>query len=103
MSPLLEDAALLVAVLGLVSGLITLVRLRDVLLAFGVLLDFLVAAGLIRLAGELTFHGLLGVALVIAVRKLVMHALRADQRVPDGPSPAGARARSPQRRRPVRP
>ncbi|MCZ2837074.1 hypothetical protein [Modestobacter sp. VKM Ac-2985] len=82
MSPLLADAALLVAVLGLLAGLITLVRLRDVLLAFGVLLDFLIAAGLIRLAGELTFPGLLGVALVIAVRKLVMHALGADRRVP---------------------
>ncbi|MCZ2814938.1 hypothetical protein [Modestobacter sp. VKM Ac-2984] len=82
MSPLVEDAALLVAVLGLVCGLITLVRLRDVLLAIGVLLDFLIAAGLIRLAGELTFRGLVGVAVVIAVRKLVMHALGADRRVP---------------------
>lgn len=82
MSPLLDDAALLVAVLGLVCGLVTLVRLRDVLLAFGVLLDFLIAAGLIRLAGDLTFRGLVAVALVIAVRKLVMRALGADRRVP---------------------
>lgn len=81
MSPLLADAALLVAVLGLLCGLITLVRLREVLLAFGVLLDFLVAAGLLRLAGEVTIGGLLTVALVIAVRKLVMRALRADQGV----------------------
>ncbi|GAA4733472.1 hypothetical protein GCM10023328_11160 [Modestobacter marinus] len=82
MSAVLQTAALLVTALGLVAGLVTLLRLRDVRLALGVLLDFLVGAGLLRLADDVTVLGLVTVVLVIAVRKLVMRALQADQRVP---------------------
>ncbi|ELS50871.1 DUF1622 domain-containing protein [Streptomyces viridochromogenes] len=71
MSEWLDAAALLITAAGLVSAMAAYGRVRDAGSAMAVLLDFLVAAGLIRLAGDISWDGILLAAAVIAVRKLI--------------------------------
>lgn len=75
--------AALCTVLGLVSAGAVLLRARDVRLAVGVLLQFLLAAGLLRLAADPTWRALLVTAVVAALRQVLLAGL-------GGARPAGA-------------
>jgi hypothetical protein len=72
MSEVLRGAAVVCTVLGLTCAAGVLVRTRDPRLGLAVLLDFLLAAGLLRLGGDPQWRALVTAALVVAVRKLVM-------------------------------
>ena len=76
MSAVLGTLALTAAAAGLVvaAGAVLLVGLRA---GVGVLLDFLLAAGLLRLAAEPGWASLLTTALVVAVRHLITFGLAA--------------------------
>jgi len=73
MTEVLGHAALLVTVLGMLAAVGAAVRLRRVQPAVALLSDFLLAAGLIRLAGELSWTSLALAAATAAVR-LVLNA-----------------------------
>ncbi|WP_347057004.1 hypothetical protein ABC795_09880 [Blastococcus sp. HT6-30] len=73
-------AAQLVAGAALVSGLVTLAATRRPALALGVLLDMLVAAGLLRLVGAPSWQALATAAVVIGLRHLVGYGLRLGAR-----------------------
>lgn len=66
----LHAAAVLTAGLGLVAALAILALVRRFGTALAVLLDFLTAAGLLRLAGDPSWDTVTAAAAVIAVRKL---------------------------------
>jgi uncharacterized membrane protein len=68
---IVQGAALLLTVLGLLSAGLVLARSRDVRQALAVLLEFLLAAGLLRLVHGATYQGLATTALIVVVRKLV--------------------------------
>lgn len=70
MDVVLQVGALACTLLGLVSTALVLVRNRGVRLPLGVLLDFLLAAGLLRLAAHPSPRALASAALVVAVRKV---------------------------------
>ena len=76
MTELLREAALVCTALGIVSAVAVLVSRRDVRLAIGVLLEFLLAAGLLRLSADPTTQTLLTAALIVGVRRLVGLGLR---------------------------
>ena len=76
MTGLLGAAALLVTGLGLVSATAVLARARDGRLALRVLLEFLTAAGLLRLAGDPGWPEIGAAAAVVAVRRLLSLRLR---------------------------
>ncbi|MER7794537.1 hypothetical protein [Streptomyces sp. NPDC097640] len=73
---LLARTAVVVTALGLVSAVCVAVRMRRVQPAVAVLTDFLVAAGLIHLAGHPSWKSLAAAAAVIGVRLLVSSSLR---------------------------
>ena len=50
---------------------LVLARFRDVRQALAVLLEFLLAAGLLRLVHSVTYQGLATTALIVVIRKLV--------------------------------
>lgn len=76
MSVLLLDAAAVCTVLGLLSAAAVLTRARSVRLSVQVLIDFLVAAGLLRLSAEPGWRQVAAAAVLVAVRHLVAVALR---------------------------
>ncbi|MFE5084942.1 hypothetical protein [Streptomyces mirabilis] len=76
MTALLTQAAVVVTAFGLVSAVCVAARMRRVQPAVSVLTDFLVAAGLIRLAGRPSWASLATAAAVIGVRLLVNSSLR---------------------------
>lgn len=80
MSAVVQTAALLVTLLGLLSAAAVLVRGRVVRPALSVLLEFLLAAGLLRLADDPTWRPLLVAAAVVAVRRLVTSGLARSER-----------------------
>jgi hypothetical protein len=69
-------AALLVVAAAIVAGGIVLLRTRSLLQALPTLLDFLTAAGLLRLASTPTWTSLAVTAIVIALRRLVSAGVR---------------------------
>ncbi|MEV0188904.1 hypothetical protein AB0I39_10260 [Kitasatospora purpeofusca] len=73
---LLRQAALWVNVLGILSAALVAQRLRRVRPAVAVLCDFLLAAGLVRLAVEPTWTSLAVAAATAAVRTLLTRGLR---------------------------
>ena len=75
MNALLREAALACTLLGLLSGGAALLRARDLRLAVRVVLQFLLAAGLLRLAADPTWRALLGAAVVIVLRRLLVVGL----------------------------
>jgi hypothetical protein len=85
MSAVLDALALAIVAGGLVvaAGALFLVGVRG---ALGVLLDFLLAAGLLRLAAEPGWTSLLSTALVVGVRHLISAGLAA------GTAPGGGQA-----------
>ncbi|CAM5338646.1 DUF1622 domain-containing protein [Streptomyces griseomycini] len=76
MTALLHLAALAATAFGLVASAVVLVAARRLMIGLAVLLDFLIAAGLLRLAGEPSWDAIVTAATVIAVRKLVTAGLR---------------------------
>lgn len=67
----LETAAVLISAAGLVSAMCAYRLTRTFRPALLVLLDFLTAAGLIRLSGDLSRDSIVLAAAVIALRKLL--------------------------------
>ncbi|MFE7936307.1 hypothetical protein ACFU46_02880 [Streptomyces griseoincarnatus] len=80
MSEWLNATAVLITAFGLLSAVVAYRMVRDVGSALAVLLDFLVAAGLVRLAGGLSWDGILLAAAVVAVRKLISAGLATARR-----------------------
>ncbi|MET9155580.1 hypothetical protein ABZX82_30535 [Streptomyces griseoflavus] len=76
MTAALHLAALTTTVFGLVASAVVLVAARRPRAALAVLLDFLTAAGLLRLTGEPSWDAVAAATAVIAVRKLVTAGLR---------------------------
>ncbi|MBQ0987120.1 hypothetical protein KBZ10_21900 [Streptomyces sp. F63] len=89
---LLETAALLVTAAGLLSAAAAWAGTRRPRLALQVLLDFLTAAGLLRLSHDLSWDSILVVAAVIAVRKIAMFGL-APSALPPAPEREHGRGR----------
>jgi hypothetical protein len=69
-NPAIETAALLITALGIVSFLTAYATVHSIRCALPLLLDFLMAAGLIRLAGDLSWDSILLTVAIIIVRKL---------------------------------
>ncbi|SCK37636.1 hypothetical protein [Streptomyces sp. WMMB 322] len=70
MKAAIEAAALLVTAAGVVTFLAAYVTTRAIRTALPVLLDFFMSAGLIRLAGDLSWDAILLTVAIIAVRKV---------------------------------
>ena len=86
-----------IAAAALVAGALALARTRRPALALAVFLDLLLAAGLLRLAGDPGWQAIATAAAVVAVRRLIGVGLRAGGRTwsPPGPRPqAGAGTRA---------
>ncbi|WP_410535265.1 hypothetical protein [Streptomyces sp. KL2] len=79
MTTVLSLAALATTAFGLAAAAMALASGMRVVPALAVLLDFLTAAGLLRLAGDPDWSTIAAAAAVIAVRKLVTAGLRASQ------------------------
>ena len=77
MTTITHDAALLITAGGLVVGAWALAKTRQIPLSLALLLDFLTAAGILRLAGLPSWSGLATVALTISIRQLAGRGLRA--------------------------
>jgi hypothetical protein len=75
------EMAVVCAVAGVVAGLVILVSVREVLVALWFAVDFWLAAGLVRLAGEPTWQLLAGAAGVLVVRQVVRLGLRTSRRL----------------------
>ena len=71
MSELLQTGAVLCTLLGLVGGGVVLVAARDPRLAVCVLLEFLLAAGLLRLSDDPDWRALAVAAVVVALRRVL--------------------------------
>jgi hypothetical protein len=69
---LVRGAALMCTVLGLTCSVAVLACTRDARLALAVLLDLLLAAGLLRLGADPDWRALATAAVVVAVRRLVV-------------------------------
>lgn len=76
MSEALQGAALACTLLGLVSSAAVLAATREGRLAVQVLLEFLLAAGLLRLADDPGWRETAAAAAVVLVRKLLALGLR---------------------------
>ena len=88
-------AAQFVAGAAVVSGLVALAATRRPALALGILLDLLIAAGLLRLAGNPSWQAIATTTVVIALRHLVSYGLRLGARSWEG-------TRAPRPERPAR-
>lgn len=75
MSTALQTGSLVCVLLGLLSAAAVLGRMRDGRLALAVLLDFLLAAGLLRLGGDPSFRELLVAAVILALRRALSQEL----------------------------
>ncbi|MCI0385736.1 hypothetical protein [Streptomyces sp. CNQ085] len=79
MTTVLDLAALATTAFGLVAAAVVFAEARRLVPALAVLLDFLTAAGLLRLAGDPSWGTIAAAAAVIAVRKLVTAGLHAPR------------------------
>lgn len=82
MNAWLQTAAVLITALGLVAAAAAWRLTHTVRGGLAVLLDFLTAAGLLRLAGEPSWDSVILAAAVIALRKLLgasLHLSRLNQ------------------------
>ena len=94
LGPLPGALAVGVGALALVAGAVALVATRRPALALGVLLDLLLAAGLLRLAAEQTWGSIATAAAVVLLRRLIGAGLRAGGRALSPPAVApGSRGR----------
>ncbi|WP_237572484.1 hypothetical protein [Mycolicibacterium lacusdiani] len=91
------DVSWIIAAAGIVVAIAGLLVFRQPLIALRVMLELFTAAGLLRLSVDLSWESIAGVAVLIAVRRLVTRSLAADFAAGFA-TPFGVRAR-----RPVRP
>ncbi|MGI8533065.1 MAG: hypothetical protein ACR2KN_08680 [Geodermatophilaceae bacterium] len=92
MTALLDGLALGLSAAALIATGVVLVATRRPTAALPVLLEFLTAAGLVRLAAEPTWSRLLGAAAVVAARRLLVGGLGAGGRAaPTAAVPPAAR------------
>ncbi|SEH84217.1 hypothetical protein SAMN04489835_4776 [Mycolicibacterium rutilum] len=84
----LDDLSWVIAAAGIVLAALTVVVLRRPQLALHVLLDLLLAAGLLRLSADASWRSIAVTAIVIAVRHLLTRGLRPV-------TPGGVRVRWP--------
>ena len=77
--PVVDGLALAVTTAGLLAATVVLLATRRPAFALEVLLDFLLAAGLLRLTGQPGWGALASAAAVVAVRRLVGVGLRAGR------------------------
>ena len=96
---LVGDLALAVTAAGLVAAVVVLVRGGQPVFALGVLLDFLLAAGLLRLTGQPGWSALAVAAAVVALRRLLGAGLRAGAGSADVLRPRAGAGLVPRRRR----
>ncbi len=75
MIAIVSAAGLLVTAAGLLSATLVLARTRDLHVSIKVLLDFLLAAGLLRLTHEPTWRQITVAASIVAVRRLLSFGL----------------------------
>ncbi|MYV40990.1 DUF1622 domain-containing protein [Streptomyces sp. SID1328] len=90
MNAWLQAGAVLITGLGLVAAAAAWRLTHSVRAALAVLLDFLTAAGLLRLAGEPSWDSIILAAAVIALRKLLgasLHLSSANRTTPGGARP----------------
>ncbi|HLZ38745.1 MAG TPA: hypothetical protein VKP64_13545 [Mycobacteriales bacterium] len=73
---MIDDLAVVVSAAGLLCGVLAFVRTRDAWCGVRVLLDLLLAAGLLRLAATSGWSQLAAAAALVAVRRLLTIALR---------------------------
>jgi hypothetical protein len=76
---LIHDGAVLVVVAGLIAAALALVRTHRILWPITILLDFLTAAGLLRLVGPQNWSHVVTVVLTIAIRQVASLGLRLTQ------------------------
>lgn len=88
----LPAAAAVVTGAALVAGGVALVATRSPVLALGIVLDLLLAAGLLRLAGHPGWTGIATAAAVVGLRRLIGTGLRWGSPGRPGP-PRGRGAR----------
>lgn len=89
MNTWLQTAAVLTTALGLLAAAAAWRLTRTARGALAVLLDFLTAAGLLRLAGEPSWDSITLAAAVIALRKLLGASLHVSGRPVTGAGRAG--------------
>jgi hypothetical protein len=77
MTTIIHAAALLLTATGFAAGALVFARTHQIPLSLALLLDFLTAAGILRLVGPPTWSGLATVALTITIRRLAGRGLRA--------------------------
>ncbi|MCP9963204.1 DUF1622 domain-containing protein [Streptomyces somaliensis] len=82
MSAWWQAAAVLVTGAGLVSAVVAHRLTGDARRALAVLLDFLTAAGLMRLTGEPSWDGVLTAAAVVALRRVIGSGLELPRAAP---------------------
>jgi hypothetical protein len=80
-----EALALLLCGAGVLSALLGFALTRELRAALPMTLELWMAAGLLRLSGEPSSRQILSVAVIVAVRKLVVSALRGSARRAAGP------------------
>ncbi|WP_338895371.1 hypothetical protein WBG99_06360 [Streptomyces sp. TG1A-60] len=85
MTTWLQTAAVLTTAAGLIGAGAAYMSTRQVRVSLGVLLDFLTAAGLIRLADEPSWGSIAAATAVIAIRRLL--ATRLGRHPLDRPRP----------------
>lgn len=76
MSTALQTGALVCTVLALLSAALVLVAARDPRVAIAVLLELLLAAGLLRLADDPGWRQIVTAAAIVALRRLLSFDLR---------------------------
>ncbi len=75
MSALLTELTPVIAGFGVVLASAVLVRTRQLSAALPVLLDFLLAAGLLRLTAAAPWRAIIAVAVIVILRKVVTWSL----------------------------
>ena len=89
-SSLLVQLSWLVAAAALVAGVGAVLTTRSLLPSIGLFLDFLLAAGLLRLATAGTWQAIAAAAAIVAIRKLAVLGLRSTGGFhPEGPPTGG--------------
>ncbi|MFV2103261.1 hypothetical protein [Micromonospora sp. LOL_024] len=97
MTELTGTLSAVVTALGVLAAAVALISTRSRSTALQVLLDMLVAAGLLRLTGEPSLPQLAGVVAIVALRVLLRTALTRDfgrLRPTDARRPAGRAGRA---------
>ena len=82
MNAVIEAAALLITAAGVLSFLVAYAATHTMRCALPLLLDFLMAAGLIRLAGDQSWSTILLTVAIIAVRKVAAFGI-AEKSTPE--------------------